>query len=125
MPGTRITMIAAAMAAPIAMPVAASASPAAMNGIPSTTGFEQIREGRLDSAERIIVEQMRAHPDAPELALNLAAIYLRTGRQTLAAPLYARVLAEPAIAMDMPSGGIVSSHDVARRAAGMIAVANR
>ena len=92
-----------------------------VESIPSASGYEQIRDGRLDLAEKVLINQMRVHPDAPELDLNLAAIYLRTGRTTEAVPLYERVLANPAVAMDMPSGAVVSSHDVARRATDMIA----
>lgn len=115
----RRTFIAvAAFATMTAVPATAST---VAGSIPVATGYEQIRDGRLDVAERIVTAQMRAHPDAPELGLNLAAIYMRTGRVAQAAPLYERILAQPAIAMDMPSGSITSSHDVARRATALIA----
>lgn len=102
------------------LPGTAMAAPV-VESIPSASGYEQIRDGRLDLTEKVLVTQMRAHPDAPELDLNLAAIYLRTGRAAAAVRLYERVLDSPAIAMDMPSGAVVSSHEVARRATDMIA----
>lgn len=53
------------------------------------------------------------HPRAPEVALNLASVYLKTGGVDQARTLYRRVMALPAMGMDMPDGSIRSSHDVA------------
>lgn len=79
--------------------------------------YESIRSGRLQQAEAALLAERVQHPRAPEIALNLAAVYAMTGRAQLAAPLYDEVLASKAIAMDMPSGSVVSSHDVARTGA--------
>lgn len=79
------------------------------------TGFQAIAAGNFPMAERQINAALRAAPDRPELMLNLAAVYLQTGRSTDARRLYAAVLDQPAVAMDMPSGAVVSSHDVATR----------
>lgn len=83
-------------------------------------GYERIRDGRLDQAEAALTVERIRNPGAPEVALNLAAVYVLTGRASLAAPLYDEVLASKPIAMDMPSGAIVSSHDVARTGASRI-----
>lgn len=77
--------------------------------------YRAIASGDLARAETALLRARSHRPDAPEIALNLAAVYAMTGRPGEAAPLYAQVLGEPAIAMDMPSGTVVSSHDVARR----------
>ena len=84
------------------------------------TGFQAIVAGNLPMAERQIEAGLRADPSRPELMLNLAAVYLQTGRAAQARALYAAVLGRPAVAMDMPSGAVVSSHAVA--AAGLALV---
>lgn len=80
------------------------------------TGFASIRAGDLSNAERTLVAERRIYPNRPELMLNLAAVYQRTGRSMAAASLYRDVLAQPAVTMDMPSGAIRSSHQVADQA---------
>lgn len=81
------------------------------------SGYSRIRAGSLPKAEAELLEARAKHPEAPEVALNLAAVYVMTGRGELAAPLYREVLAAKPVAMDMPSGTVVSSHDVARNGA--------
>jgi Flp pilus assembly protein TadD len=78
------------------------------------TGYERIRMGRLQQAETTLLAARDSHPGAQEVALNLAAVYVMTGRANLAKPLYEQVLAAKPVAMDMPSGTVASSHDVAR-----------
>jgi Tfp pilus assembly protein PilF len=109
--------------------IAAFAAPAVANGpraavmnatgggsdVPRATGYEQIAAGRMHDAETMLSKQMEMHPGAPELSLNLAAVYVRTGRAARAEPLYRDVLRRPVVLMDMPSGRIASSHDVANR----------
>ncbi len=80
------------------------------------TGYTAIAAGNMSVAEQRIVEERRIFPDRPELMLNLAAVYHRTGRDSQARALYASVLDRPAVAMDTPSGAVVSSHDLAERA---------
>lgn len=79
-----------------------------------------IERGDYHSAERRLVSLRHLHPDRPEVLLNLAAIYLRTDRAAAAAPLYRDVLAQDAVMMDMPSGAIRSSHDIARTGLGLV-----
>ena len=79
------------------------------------TGFQAIAAGNFPMAERQINAAMRAAPERPELMLNLAAVYLQTGRTAEARHLYAAVLRQPAVAMDMTSGAVLSSHDIAAR----------
>jgi hypothetical protein len=79
-------------------------------------GYQQIATGDLRAAERRIVAERRIFPDRPELMLNLAAVYRHTGRDGEARALYAAVLDRPAVAMDLPSGAVASSHDLAQRA---------
>lgn len=91
------------------------AAPAmAQDSWPQRTGFQEIAAGNFLGAERTLLEERRANPKSPELMLNLAAVYAKTGRAADARALYDAVLQEKPIAMDMPSGAILSSHTVAR-----------
>ncbi|WP_176499504.1 tetratricopeptide repeat protein [Sphingomonas sp. HMP9] len=80
------------------------------------TGYTAIAAGDLSTAEQRIVAERRIFPQRPELMLNLASVYHRTGRDSEARALYAAVLERPPVAMDLPSGAVVSSHDLASRA---------
>ncbi|WP_322965762.1 tetratricopeptide repeat protein [Sphingomonas fuzhouensis] len=94
---------------------AGMAAPAmAQDAWPQRTGYQDIAAGNFAAAERTLLQERRADPRSPELMLNLAAVYAKTGRAAEARALYGAVLEEKAIAMDMPSGAILSSHTVAR-----------
>ena len=80
------------------------------------TGYRAIAAGDLATAEKRIVAERRIFPQRPELMLNLASVYARTGRDSEARALYAAVLARPAVALDLPSGAVASSHDLANLA---------
>ena len=82
------------------------------------SGYSAIVSGDLDMAERRLVAERRIFPQRPELMLNLASVYHRTGRESDAHALYAQVLDRPAVAMDLPSGAVVSSHELAIQALG-------
>jgi hypothetical protein len=99
----------------IALTAAALATPALAA---DRTGYTQIAAGNMTAAEQRIVAERRIFPDRPELMLNLAAVYRSTGRDSQARALYSAVLDRPAVAMDLPSGDVASSHDVAQRALG-------
>ena len=79
------------------------------------TGYSSIAAGDLATAEQRIVAERKIFPQRPELMLNLASVYRRTGRESEARALYAAVLERPAVAMDLPSGAVSSSHDLASR----------
>lgn len=103
----------------IVLALAGAATPAfAATPAADETGYRAIAAGDFAAAERAIVAERKAYPARPELMLNLAAVYRRTGRESAAEALYTEVLARRAVAMDMPSGAVVSSHDLARRALG-------
>lgn len=87
------------------------------------TGYQAIAAGDFAGAASRLEAERRIFPHRPELMLNLAAAYARTGRVADARVLYADVLAQPAVAMDMPSGAIASSHDVATRGLARLGVA--
>ncbi|WP_294234396.1 tetratricopeptide repeat protein [uncultured Sphingomonas sp.] len=99
----------------ILVAAAGMATPAmAQDSWPQRTGFQQILAGDFATAERTLLDERRADPRSPELMLNLAAVYAKTGRAADARALYDAVLEEKAVALDMPSGAILSSHTVAR-----------
>ncbi|WP_375404028.1 tetratricopeptide repeat protein [uncultured Sphingomonas sp.] len=93
------------------------------------TGYRAIATGDFARAERTLVAERRIFPNRPELMINLAAVYLRTGRAAEANALYSKVLTQPATLMELPSGRAVTSHQVASTALASIgstvAVASR
>ncbi|MES2422156.1 MAG: tetratricopeptide repeat protein [Pseudomonadota bacterium] len=97
---------------------AATPALAAPSATVDRTGYTAIAAGDLATAEQRIVAERKIFPQRPELMLNLASVYHRTGRESEARALYAAVLARPEVAMDMPSGAVLSSHDIASRALG-------
>ena len=100
-------LVAAAVA--LAAPVQAQAADG------DRTGHRAIAARDLPDAERRLVAERRVFPRRPELMLNLAAVYGGTGRAAQARALYADVLAAPPVAMDLASGAVASSHEVATR----------
>ncbi|WP_341207872.1 tetratricopeptide repeat protein [uncultured Sphingomonas sp.] len=77
-------------------------------------GYQAIAAGSLAKAEQTITAERAIFPERPELMLNLAAIYARTGREAQARTLYAEVLDRDAVAMDMADGSVRTSHQLAR-----------
>lgn len=77
------------------------------------TGYQAISAGNYAEATKQIEAERRIFPERPELMLNLAVAYARTGRTGEARALYSDVLQRPVVAMDMPDGRVLSSHDVA------------
>ena len=96
-----------------AVAVLASVALAAPVQAKDRTGYQSIAAGDLAKAERRLNAERRIFPNRPELMLNLAAVYLRTGRTAEANALYSKVLAHPATEMDLPSGRAATSHEVA------------
>ena len=58
-------------------------------------GAKQIAQGDYRGAERDIVAQRALYPDQVDLMINLATVYLRTGRVVEARRMYAAVTALP------------------------------
>ena len=74
-----------------------------------------IQHGQYAQAERQLTAQLRQNPGAPELLLNLAAIYAETGRATEARDLYRQVLAQRNFEMDLPGDRQSTSYAVANK----------
>jgi thioredoxin-like negative regulator of GroEL len=72
-----------------------------------------IAKGDFAGAERMLVQELRIHPDRPELLLNLAAVYANTGRSSDARALYRRVLAQNDVLMDLSPDRTAGSHAIA------------
>lgn len=74
-----------------------------------------IQRGDYIAAERKLIAEARVFPNKPEVLLNMAAIYAKTGRNAEARALYNRVLALQSVAMDVVDGQVAPSHLVAER----------
>jgi Flp pilus assembly protein TadD len=74
-----------------------------------------IQRGDYAAAERKLLAEARVFPNKPEVLLNLAAIYAKTGRHNEARALYNRVLALQPVAMDLADGEVAPSHLIAGR----------
>ncbi|MDF7776019.1 tetratricopeptide repeat protein [Sphingomonas sp. AOB5] len=72
-----------------------------------------IAQGDYASAERTLLQELRIHPGRPELLLNLAAVYSRTGRVNEAQTLYRQVLGQRDVLMDIAADRTAGSHAVA------------
>lgn len=82
-----------------------------------------IQRGDYAAAERKLLAEARVFPNKPEVLLNLAAIYTKTGRVSEARALYNRVLALQPVAMDVVDGQVAPSHLIAARGIRQIEVA--
>lgn len=91
--------------------IAATAPAAAQDRL----GATQIATGNLTAAEASLNAERAIFPKRPEVLLNLAMIYAKTGRLEAARIYYDRVLALDAVAMDLATGEIASSHLIAER----------
>jgi thioredoxin-like negative regulator of GroEL len=80
-------------------------------------GYGAIAAGNWTAAVKRLEAERRVSPERPAVLLNLAAAYRRTGREAEARALYAAVLEQPAVLMDLPSGATASSHALASRGA--------
>lgn len=76
---------------------------------------EAITQGSFQTAEQKLDAERRVFRDRPEILLNLAAVYARTGRATEARALYRDVLARDEVLMDMRDQSVVGSHAIASR----------
>ncbi len=78
-------------------------------------GYQAIAAGDLSQAQATLARERAIYPNRPELMLNQAAVFARTGRIAEARALYGEVLARDAVALDLPDGNVASSHAVAER----------
>jgi Flp pilus assembly protein TadD len=79
------------------------------------TGFQAIAAGDYRTAEETLIAERRIFPRRPELMINLATVYARTGRAAEAASLYRAALDAADVEMAMPDGAVASSRMVAQR----------
>lgn len=73
-----------------------------------------ITNGAYAKAEKALLQELRIHPNRPELLLNLAAVYASTGRERDARAIYNRVLAQDDVLMDLPTAQTAGSHAIAQ-----------
>ena len=89
-------------------------------------GNAAIQAGDYVAAERMITAQRRIFPNMPELMLNLALVYARTGRPDQARNLYRDVLRQDAVELDTSAtASAMTSHDIARAGLGSLTLASK
>ena len=101
----RIVTIAVAAVAMVATPAMAK----------DRVGYKAISAGSLSQAEATLTRERIIFPSRPELMLNLAAVYARTGRIDQARAPSPRRTAREAVPMDLADGAVLSSYEIARR----------
>jgi Tfp pilus assembly protein PilF len=74
----------------------------------------KIAAGDFGQAEAKLLHELRIYPNRPELLLNLAAVYAKTGRAPQARALYMRVLSQRDVLMDLSAEETAGSHALAR-----------
>lgn len=79
------------------------------------TGYRAISAGDYRTAEQTLVAERRIFPHRPELMINLATVYARTGRAAEAVALYRAALDADDVELAMPDGAVASSRMVAQR----------
>lgn len=99
------TLLFLGLAAGLAAPVMAS----------DRTGYQAIAVGDYQKAEETLLVERRIFPRRPELMINLATVYARTGRVAEAAALYRTAMQVEPVEMVLPDGVLASSHEVAQR----------
>lgn len=101
----------------LALAVAAAtvglAIPAAAQNGPIRTAHDAFAQGDYTRAERLLTAEQRIFPNSPEVLVNLAAVYARTGRAQQAAALYQQVLSRGDVLLDLGTDRTVSSHAIA------------
>lgn len=75
---------------------------------------DAITRGDMADAERVLTAEQRIFPDNPEVLINLAAVYAKTGRATDATTLYRRVMARDDVLLDLSAERTASSHALAQ-----------
>ncbi|MDG2533112.1 tetratricopeptide repeat protein [Sphingomonas sp. HITSZ_GF] len=98
-----------------AAPFALAALPAQAQSDNGDLASAAIVRGDLGQAERQLTAELRSNPSAPELLLNLAAIYASTGRSADARILYRQVLSQKDVEMDVAANRVSMSHAIANQ----------
>lgn len=104
----RFTVISILAAAPLFAALPANAQ------VRSVAAAE-IAQGDYSQAEAKLQSELRVYPTRPELLLNLAAVYARTGRTADARRIYAQVMQGSDVLMDLPGERVAGSHAIAQR----------
>ncbi|MDE0879418.1 MAG: tetratricopeptide repeat protein [Sphingomonas bacterium] len=79
------------------------------------TSYQLVARGHFDAAIDRLEERRRDQISTPEATLNLATAYAQTGNRAKAIALYAEVLAQPSVDLDLVTGDTASSHQIAQR----------
>jgi hypothetical protein len=108
-----LALIAVAPLALAALPVQAQ-TPQPQDPEIAAIAAAAIDRGAYAEAEGTLQTELRIHPNRPELLLNLAAVYAKTGRQADARALYARVLGQRDVLMDLTGERTAGSHAIAQ-----------
>lgn len=94
-----------------AVPLFAALPVQAQEGAVAST---QIAQGDYSEAESKLLAELRIHPGRPELLINLAAVYAKTGRVDAARSLYTKVLSKDDVLMDLRADKTAGSHALAQ-----------
>lgn len=106
----RVVLAGMALFAPLAL-LAAPAQARSSDG--DSVASAAIAQGDYVSAERILTQELRIHPGRPELMINLATVYSKTGRKAEARALFRQVLAQQDVLMDLSPDRTAGSHALA------------
>jgi thioredoxin-like negative regulator of GroEL len=80
----------------------------------TSASAELISAGAYSKAETRLQSQLRANPESPEVMINLAALYAKTGRISEARVLYRQILAQDDVLMDLSETRTAGSHAIAQ-----------
>ena len=72
-----------------------------------------IAQGDYAGAEKTLLQELRIHPGRPELMINLATVYAKTGRKAEARAMFRQVLAQDDVLMDLSPDRTAGSHALA------------
>lgn len=104
------------------LPIAFMASTAAANpggeiGYPEgSLGYDALVKADYVGAERQILSESRVAKDDPARLINLAHIYLKTGRNDLAVQALEEAVDSEEVELILANGEIIGSRDAARKA---------
>ena len=96
-----------------ALAIVASTSAAAAQSSAVRSAHAAIVDNDLTRAERLLTAEQRVFPHHPEVLINLAAVYARTGRVQQASALYRQVLAREDVLLDLSADRTATSHVIA------------